>query len=222
MRLFAGLVSHLFTALLLLVMGTAAFGAPPTLTEVPGDELKNTHKAGQTVTFRLTYEDPDGDRIRSAKFIDESGGAPLETYTIEGGTPETGQTIKWEARGGFDKGGHKGYFLVTNTVGEEVRFPENPEQRYTFTVASVADKWVVTIIGVLVGLLFVPFLVYLIARSANKRGNPSSAARIGLLIGIFAALAIFIYEFIGVYDPLILAMGGVAALALFIIVLTRR
>jgi hypothetical protein len=222
MRHFARFMPCLFAALLLLVMGTAAVGAPPTLTEVPGDELKNTYKAGQTVTLRLTYKDPDGDRIRTAKFIDESGSAPIETYTSEGGTPETGQTLKWEARGGFDKGGHKGYFLVTNTVGEEVRFPEDPEQRYTFTVASVADKWIVTIIGVLVGLLFVPFLVYLIARSANKRGNPSSAARIGLLIGIFAALAIFIYEFIGVYDPLILAIGGVAALALFIIVLTRR
>jgi hypothetical protein len=221
-RLFARLVPCLLATLLLLVMGSAAFAAPPTLTEVPGDELKNTYKAGDNVIFRLTYEDPDGDRIRTAKFIDESGGPSIETYVVEGGTPETGQTLKWEVRGGFDKGGHKGYFLVTNTVGEEVRFPENPEQRYTFSVASVADKWIVTIVGILVGLLFVPFLVYLIARSANKRGNPSSAARVGLLIGIFAALAIFIYEFIGVYDPLILAIGGVAALALFIIVLTRR
>ncbi|MES2459400.1 MAG: hypothetical protein V4671_02365 [Armatimonadota bacterium] len=216
------LVPCLFAALLLLVIGGTANAVPPTLTQAPGDELKNIYKAGDTVIFRLTYKDPDGDRIRTAKFIDESGSAPLETYTVDGGTPENGQNIKWEARGGFDKGGHKGYFLVTNNVGETVRYPENPEQRYTFTVASVADKWIVTIIGILVGLLFVPFLVYLIARSANKRGNPSSAARIGLLIGIFAALAIYIYEFMGVYDPLFLAIGGVAALALFIIVLTRR
>ncbi|MBC8103937.1 MAG: US12 family protein [Cytophagales bacterium] len=211
-----------FLAALLLLGGSAAVAVPPTLTEVPGDELKNTYKAGNNVTFRLSYKDPDGDRIKKAQFIDESGGASQDYKTLEGGTADTGQTIVWEVRGGFDKGGHKGYFLVTNSVGEEVRFPEDPDRRYTFTVASVADKWIVTGIGVLVGLLFIPFLIYLIARSANKRGNPSSAARIGLLIGIFAALAIFIYEFIGVYDPLILAMGGVAALALFIIVLTRR
>jgi hypothetical protein len=222
MRRSARLLFCLFAALIVLVLGRTAFAAPPTLTEVPGDELKNTYKAGSNVTFRLTYKDPDGDRIRTAKFIDESGGASIETYGTDGGTPETGQNIKWEARGGFDKGGHKGYFLVTNTVGEEARFPADPEQRYTFTVASVADKWIVTIIGILVGLLLVPFFVYLVARSANKRGNPSSAARGGLLIGIFAALAIFIYEFIGVYDPLILALGGLGALALFIIVLTRR
>jgi hypothetical protein len=222
MRSLLRLVPCLFAALLLLGVGGGAFAAAPTLTPVPGDELKNTYKAGDNVTFRLTYTDPDGDRIRTAKFIDESGGAPIETYTTEGGTPDTGQNIKWEVRGGFDKGAHRGYFLVTNSVGETARFPADIEQRYTFNVASVADKWIVTIIGILVGLLFVPFLVYLIARSANKRGNPSSAARIGLLIGIFAALATFIYEFIGVYDPLILAMGGIAALALFIIVLTRR
>lgn len=218
LRLFAPLCA-LF---LLLAIGKTVFAATPTLTEVPGDELKNTYQAGKTVTFRLSYKDPDGDRIRKAQFIDENGGNTLDYKTLEGGTPETGQTIVWNATGGFDNGGHKGYFLVTNTVGEEVRYPEDPERRYTFNVASVGQKWVVTGIGIVVGLLFVPFLVYLIARSTNKRGNPSSAARVGLLIGIFAALAIFIYEFMGVYDPLILAIGGVAALALFIIVLTRR
>lgn len=221
-RLLTPFFPFLFSVLLLLAVGRVAFAASPTLTQLPGDELKNSYKAGDNVTFRLSYKDPDGDRIRTAKFIDESGGPSIETYTSDGGTPETGQTIKWEVHGGFDKGGHKGYFLVTNAVGEEVRFPENAEQRFTFTVSSVADKWIVTGVGILVGLLFVPFLVYLVARSANKRGNPSSAARVGLLIGIFAALGIFIYEFIGIYDPLLLAIGGFIALVLFIVVLTRR
>src|SRR5688500_12194191 len=113
MRYFTRLVSHLFTTLLLLVMGTAAFTTPPTLTEVPGDELRHTYKAGDNVTFRLAYKDVDGDTIKKAQFLDESG-TPIETFTTEGGRPEDGQTIKWEVRGGFDKGGHRGYFLVTN------------------------------------------------------------------------------------------------------------
>ncbi len=216
------LVPALLAALLLLAVGGAAFAVPPTLTEVPGDELKNSYRTGQNVTFRLSYKDPDGDRIRKAQFIDESGGALLDYKTVEGGTAETGQTIVWDVRGGFENGGHKGYFLVTNGAGEEVRFPEDLERRYTFTVASVAQKWIITGVSIVLSLIFVPFLVYLIARSTNKRGNPSSAARIGLLIGIFAALGVFIYEFVGIYDPLILALGGLTALALFIVVLTRR
>jgi hypothetical protein len=211
----------LFAALVLLIVGRTAFAATPTLTEVPGDELKNSYKAGDTVIFRLSYKDPDDDRITKAQFIEESG-APLDYKTLEGGTPETGQTIVWEVRGGFDAGGHRGYFRVENKAGEVARYPEDEARRFTFTVASLTQKWIITGVSVVVSLLFVPFLVYLIARSTNKRGNPSSAARIGLLIGIFAALAVYIYEFIGVYDPLFLAIGGVAALALFIIVLTRR
>jgi hypothetical protein len=67
-----------------------------------------------------------------------------------------------------------------------------------------------------------PFLVYLIARSANKQGNPSSAARIGLIIGIFAALALFIFQFLSWYSPLVLVLGGVAAIFLLVVVITRR
>jgi len=205
----------------LLFLPGAVRAASPTLTEVQGDELKNTFQTGKTVTLRLTYKDEDGDRIRTAKFIDESGGTSYDYKTTEGGTAETGQNVVWEIRG-FEAGGHKGYFQVTNSVGETARFPEDPEKRYAFTVASIATKWAITIGGILVCLVFLPFLVYIGARSANRQGNPSSAARIGLLIGIFASLALFIYEFIGVYDPLILALGGVAALAVLIVVLARR
>jgi hypothetical protein len=77
-------------------------------------------------------------------------------------------------------------------------------------------------VGLLVGLLFVPFLVYVLARSLNRRGDPSGAARIGLLLGILACAALFVYLFASFYGPLTYAIGVVAALALLVVVLTRR
>lgn len=199
-----------------------ARAAAPTLAEVSGDELKSSYQSGKTYTLRLTYTDADGDRVKKAQFIDEGPGGQLTLDgNVEPGSPQSGQIIDWEVRG-FPSGGHHGYFLVTNELGETARYPQRQDEQYNFTVANIATKWIVTGVGILVSLFFLPFLVYLAARSANRQGNPSSAARIGLLIGIFASLAIFIYEFVGVYDPLILAIGIVAALALLIIVLARR
>jgi len=107
-------------------------------------------------------------------------------------------------------------------VGEKVRYPAEEGQRYAFKVVSVTDQWIVFGVGTLISLIGLPYLFYMVARSTNKRGNPTSAARIGLLIGIFASLALFIYQFISLYDPLMLALGGVAFLALLIVVLTRK
>ena len=95
-------------------------------------------------------------------------------------------------------------------------------ENYSFAVESLVDKWIVMGMGLLICLFMLPFLVYLIARSTNKQGNPSSAARIGLIIGIFAALALFISQFISWYSPLVLILGGIAALFLLVVVLTRR
>lgn len=211
--------------LLALVLALLALAAPtraerPSLAET-SEPLKNAFQAGGSYTLRLTYTDKDGDRIDKAQFIDESSsGRATYDHKSSEGDPESGQTVIWQING-FEKGGHHGYFLVTNKVGETVRFPEEGKE-YAFKVENVADKWIVMGVGLLICFLAVPFLAYLIFRSVNKQGNPSSAARGGLMLGIVAALALFIYEFIGVYDPLVLALGALAGIALFIIVLTRR
>ncbi len=44
----------------------------------------------------------------------------------------------------------------------------------------------------------------------------------GLLLGILACTALFIYLFASFYGLLAYAIGGIAALALLVVVLTRR
>ncbi len=209
-------------AALFALCAPAARAEKPTLTELPEPEsrLKSNYEVGKAYTLKLLYTDKDGDRIKSAKFIEDAPTSVSYDSKSTEGNPESGQTIVWQING-FEKGGHRGHFLIETAEGT-FRYPPEDKGDYTFSVTSVGDKWILMAVGLFICLGALPFLVYQIARSVNKRGNPSSAARVGLILGIFAALALFIYLFVGIYDPLILALGGVAAVAVLIMVLTRR
>jgi hypothetical protein len=188
------------------------------------DDLKSLYRAGENYTLHLEYKDPDGYEIKSAKFHDKSkDGEPSfdAKDDYKNAKVETGVTLSWEVNG-FAKGDHAGYFEIENEKGIKTRYPGKDGTYYSFAVESLVDKWIVMGVGLLICLFMLPFLVYLIARSANKQGNPSSAARIGLIIGIFAALALFIFQFLSWYSPLVLVLGGVAAIFLLVVVITRR
>ena len=217
------------TALLLTVIGLMgligiAWAAAPTLTEITGQELPKTFQAGKNYTLSLNYKDPNGDPVKktNAKFIDESndiGIVSTDAASISGDT-STGAIITWDVRN-LAQGAHKGHFEVKGLTGT-ARFPQEPTEFYTFGVEALGTKLGLMGVGLVVGLVGVPLLVYLLARAMNKRGNPSSAARLGLLIGILACCVLFIYLFANVYGPLvyaILILGGLAALVLL---LTRR
>lgn len=212
---------YLLIALFTLALPSLA--EQPELKALPApDDLKSLYRTNEKYTLHLEYKDAGGYAIKSAKFHDKSkDGEPSFDAKIPGGKPETGVKLTWEVNG-FAKGDHAGYFEVENDQGTVTRFPQSDKEYYSFAVESLIDKWVVMGIGLLICLFMLPFLVYLIARSTNKQGNPSSAARIGLIIGIFAALALFIYQFLSWYSPLILVLGGIAALFLLVVVLTRR
>ncbi len=188
----------------------------------PTEELKSTYQAGQKYVLSLEYRDPDGYSVESAIFHDSASGAitPYPAKSVSGNT-ENGLQLVWEMNG-FAKGDHKSYFEVKNEKGTIVRYPSSDKENYVFVVESLMDKWIIMILGILICTLMLPFLVYIIARSANKQGNPSSAARIGLIIGIFAALALFIFLFVSWYSPLVLILGGIAAIFLLVVVITRR
>ena len=66
-----------------------------------------------------------------------------------------------------------------------------------------------------------PLLTYVLFRSANPRGDPSRVVRVGLLIGILACCALFIYLFLGIYGPLVYAILGVGLFAGLILMLRR-
>lgn len=214
---------RLFAPLIFVLLWAMSALASPTLTTLPApDNLKSKFQTGQTYTLHLEYKDPDGFKIKSAKFHDRSkDGEPSFDAESLGGNTENGVPLTWKIAG-FAKGDHAGWFEVIDEKGTVTRFPEDKNANYSFVVESITDKWIVMVVGILICLGMLPFLVYLIARATNKQGNPSAAARVGLIIGIFAALALFIYEFMSIYDPLVLVLGGIAAVFLLVVVLVRR
>lgn len=205
-----------------LTLALSALAKPDLKAKSAPDDLKSIYRTNEKYTLHLEYKDTEGHAIKSAKFHDKSkdGEPSFDAKDISGAT-ESGVDLAWEING-FAKGDHAGYFEVENEKGVKTRYPTNPNEYYSFAVESLVDKWIVMGLGLLICLFMLPFLVYLIARSTNKQGNPSSAARIGLIIGIFAALALFIYQFLSWYSPLVLVLGAIAALFLLVVVLTRR
>ncbi len=194
------------------------------LRPVDSTALRTTYRDNGTYLLRLQYRDPKGDDILKATFHDESraGAIPIEHQSIVGSPSDPeGATITWQVNG-FEKGDHKGYFVVATDLGE-TRWPGKPSDFWNFKVESLLDKWLVVVVGWVLSLIGVPFLIYLAARALNPRGNPSSAARIGLILGLLLALGIFVQQFLGTYDnPLIWVLAGIAFLGLFVVILTRR
>lgn len=205
-------------------LAPAQTGASPTLAPVAEEGLPKTYRAGSRYTLRLRYTDPNGDPVRKnqALFIDEGPSGRIETPASRiSGDTASGATIEWDING-FEQGAHKTRFEVTNQARKMTRYPEDPAEFYEFVGESLTLKWGIMAGGAVVLLLFLPFLVYVLARSMNRRGDPSKAARVGLLIGILACAGLFIYLFASFYGPLAFGIGIIAALALFVLVLTRR
>ncbi len=197
--------------------------APPSLNQLGGSELPGVFRAERPYTLSMVFTDADGDRPKRARFIDRSDAAG--NLTVDGrvgpGDPRSGVVIEWPVRG-FAQGGHRAYFEVTGSDGKTARYPAEPSEFYSFAAESLIPKLVILGVGLLVGLLFVPFLFYILFRAMNRKGDPSRAARVGLLLGILACTALFIYLFASFYGPLVYVLGGVVALALLAVVLTRR
>lgn len=210
---------------LLVGFSGAARAAAPVLEEVQNAPLLDTYRTGKPYTISLSYRDADGDRPRKAQFVDRSddGTATKDFSRIVGSDFRSGVVIEWDVNG-LARGAHNAFFVVTDAEGKTTRFQRSadPNGFYSFVVEDLITKLAVFGVGLLVGLAGIPFLVYVLARAMNKRGDPSRAARVGLLLGILACTALGIYLFLSFYGPLTIAIGAVAGLALLVLVFTRR
>lgn len=215
-------------AAFLFALVCAVFAAPShaagKLSPVPGDELKTTYQAGQKYTIRLQYTDPKGDEVTKSKalFVDNapSGRISVPAARVSGDPASpSGAIIEWDING-FEQGGHSASFEV-NSLTETVRYPAGSEN-YAFLVEAIGSKILLMVIGAAVGLVAVPFLVYTITRSVNRRGDPSHAARVGLLFGILACCALFIYLFLSIFGPLVYAILAIGFIAGLVLLLNRR
>jgi len=210
----------LLAVLCVLISGVFAQGAALT---TPGNQaLANLYQTGKRYTLRLQYVDPKGDDVTKAVFHDESrsGNIDVPMKAIDGLTAD-GASVTWEVNG-FEKGDHKGYFMVTTETGS-TRYPQAPDTFYEFKVHSVIDKWIVVGVSIVLCFTLVPWVVYTVVRSMNRRGSPSSAAKVGLMVGALGALAMFVWQFLGIYDnPLIWILAVVVFIVVVVGVLARR
>ncbi|MFM2222599.1 MAG: hypothetical protein RLZZ78_856, partial [Armatimonadota bacterium] len=155
------------------VLVTGAFAQGAVLTTPGNQSLPNLYQTGKRYTLRLQYVDPKGDDVTKAIFHDESrsGNIDIPMKAIDG-SPADGATVTWEVNG-FEKGDHKGYFVVTTETGS-TRYPQAPDTFYEFKVHSVIDKWILVGVSILLCFTLIPWVIYTAVRSMNRRGSPSS------------------------------------------------
>jgi hypothetical protein len=204
------------------VLVTGAFAQGAALTTPGNQSLPNLYQTGKRYTLRLQYVDPKGDDVTKAIFHDESrsGNIDVPMKAIDGSSAD-GATVTWEVNG-FEKGDHKGYFVVTTETGS-TRYPQAPDTFYEFKVHSVIDKWILVGVSILLCFTLIPWVVYTVVRSINRRGSPSSAAKVGLMVGALGSLTMFVWQFLGIYDnPLIWILAGVVFIVIVVGVLARR
>lgn len=185
--------------------------------------LPKTFQVDKPYTITLRYTDPKGDSIKKADclFIDQGPSGRTSTPATKiTGSPETGADISWELNK-LEQGAHTAHFEIKNESDTVTRYPEDEKSSYQFVVEAVATKVIVMVVGLLVALLALPLIVYLMARAMNPRGDPSRAARMGLLIGILSSCALFIYLFLSLFGPLVWAILIVGAFAAIVLMLRR-
>ena len=214
-----------FLLVLLIGLAGAAQATPPTLNELASEPLRDAYRAGQPYTLRLEYKDKEGDRPTKAQFVDQSSSGKITLDAkVVGSDYVNGVVLEWDVTG-FEQGQHNAYFLVKDSSGEENRYQKSrdPKAFYTFVAESLWLKIGFVLGGAVIGLVLVPFLLYVLARSLNKRGDPSTAARLGLLLGVMAVIALVIWQFAGFYNPpLVWGVSIIVGLAMLILIFSKR
>jgi hypothetical protein len=213
------LIKTFFATFALLLIAACAWAKPPTLE--PDSEFPPSILPGHLYTFHLKYKQTEGDKPTALKMlIDAPSGQISVPAQVPGGDPINGIPVTWDYTPA-DSGQYQYHFEATSSTGGFARFPaENKELE--FESPSLAGKYIALVVGLLVGLMFLPFVVYVGTRSVNKRSDPAAAARIALMIGVLASFGLFWYLFLGIYGPIGIAIGAIAAVAVLIALLSRR
>jgi len=205
---------------LCLITLSAAFAAAPTLEPIahatppgevrPGDpqEFSMLYRGDPPTALTMVVLTPGGETVR----------VPAKATS---GDPASGVPVTWPFTPS-ESGQYRYHFEAAAGDIGSVRYPATPTDDPQFVVVNLYTKYIILVTGLLIALLFLPFVVYVAARSANRRGDPGAAARVALLIGVAASYALFLYLFYTVYSALLLALAGVVALGLLIILFTRR
>ena len=209
----------LFSLLLLLAGGATA--KPPTLEQA--SEFPASILPGHTYTFHVTYKQSEGDPPQKLQMIvDTPYGQQSQKAPIPVGDPTNGIDVSF----GFtpqQSGQYQVHFEAISTTGGSARYPVGSGEIELESPNPVV-KYIVLGVGLIIALFFLPFVVYMIARSTNKRSDPSAAARIALLIGILAFCGLAWYLFLQNEETRLIGVGieAIAVAAFLVVILNRR
>jgi len=217
--------TRIVLALSLFFIASAAVPAkPPTLE--PANEFPTSVLAGHQYVFHLTYKQPEGDPPAAQQMIVDAPGGPIKQGAFRpAGDPTTGEDISWSFTPP-QSGQYQYHFEVTSTTGGVARYPAGSAE-LQFESPNPIIKYIVLAVGLVIALLFLPFIVYMLARSANKQSDPAAAARIALLIGIlsFCGLAWYLFLYDNQDFPtkmLGIIIEALAVGAFLVVMITRR
>lgn len=216
--------ARIFAAIsLCLLFAGNAIAKPPTLE--PASEFPTSVVPGHQYVFHLTYKQTEGDPPQTAQMIVDT---PATTDKVKAfapnGDPVAGEDISWNFSP-QQSGQYQYHFEVTSTTGGVARYPSGSGE-LSFESPSMIVKYIVLAVGLVIALFFMPFLVYMLARAANKRSDPAAAARIALLIGIlsFCGLAWYLFLYNNQDFPTKMLGVGIESLAIgaFLVVMLNR
>jgi quinol-cytochrome oxidoreductase complex cytochrome b subunit len=207
----------------LLTLAGGASAKPPTLE--PASDFPGTVLPNHQYTFQLIYKQPEGDPpAKMQMIVDAPYGQVTQSGHIPAGDPAAGVPLDWSFTP-QQSGQYQYHFEVTSATGGVARFPAGAGGLEMDSPNPVI-KYLVLAVGLVIALFFLPFLVYLLARSANKRSDPAAAARIALLIGIlsFCGLAwyLFLYDNQDVASRTLGFIIEVLAVGAFLVVMLNR
>ncbi len=207
---------------LLMMAGLPGVSARPELREVD-DSVPRSARTGEKYTFHIQYKDSTGDRPEEATLVTE-GPDGVRRWPAEGIGARTvnyrNPTVLDFLAGPFPSGEYRAHFEVAS-VADKARYPATGSG-LLFTVEDVLLKWIELVIGLAVALLFLPLITFVLVRSVNPSSDPSRAARFGLLVGIVASYALFVFLFSALYALPWIIVVGILALGLLFALAPRR
>lgn len=166
---------------------------------------------GNKVTFRVGYKDADGDAPKSFTCtIEGPGGTQKKDYAASGSkglNAITGYVAEFPM-GPFSLDGQYSVRFAATTGDGGV---QSPPQK--FVVVNTTRRWYELAGGVLVCLTLLPLLVFLFTRIISSRTDPRAAARFGLIAGVAAAYAWYIFLFGALHQGVGIGAGAIVTLA---------
>lgn len=214
----------LLVSILLLTLCLGAFAAPPVLKPIDNVPLPTETKLHEPMELSLAYTGDPPTKM-SLVVLTPDG----ETVIVPGklsGDAAAGKpvAVSWPFTPSAS-GEYRYHFEAQAGDLGSTRFPESPANDFQFVVANPLTRYLVLGIGLLICFLFLPFVSYTATRGLNQRGDPAAAARIALLIGLVAYIALAFCVLTLSFDYvkwLGLSLAGVVVLAILVGLFTRR